>query len=422
MTGIRAVKQRSNIGNNIRIAIVGGGVNYHVISRPSKKLSSHKHDVDLVGDDFNGRNEPRAGGIIKDCDGLGTMMASLLVDETNGELNVAPGAIITSYRVKGCTGHTTAKLVYTAMDKIYNDARKLIDYAVAGITVITPVGANSIADIWQLGYTPTLVHAVPRRLARVDFLQNPPFLVIGSTELEHVKQSSRHVYTSRPELAAAYFAGLVAIYARANSNIRMDYEKLRPVFSAAATPMVYNENKKHSVILQGYGLVNIAKALGHTYTPPSLTITRGVPYDTNSNSMNQQQQQQQQQDNSQTIVYSQEFQINSFNDQPITYKLNIEPATTMKLPINDPIVPVRYTQEAADATLDKNEIVVSKRQSAKFTVSIRVPIQSSTRFKYSGYSGYLTLTPVVNGAVLPTSKTYYMMTVNNKRRQSSMSE
>jgi hypothetical protein len=134
-------------------------------------------------------------------------------------------------------------------------------------------------------------------LERNGFVQPPDFIASGENlyVVDIINKSSKRVYVSRPELAAAYFGGLVALYTKTYSDIRVKHMKLKPIFSVVAKPFAYNQNEKRPIILRGNGLVNVATAYHQTFIPSLMSIKRDTFQDISNNS------------NQQHIIYVQEF-------------------------------------------------------------------------------------------------------------------
>jgi subtilisin family serine protease len=126
------VHATGNKGKGIKVAIVDGGVDYTRAPLGGCFGTGCKiaGGYDLVGDDFDGTNDPVPDNDpFDECYQHGSIVAGIIGANDN-EYNVtgvAPEASIYVYRVFSCNQYTTNDIVFQAMQRAYNDGADIIN-------------------------------------------------------------------------------------------------------------------------------------------------------------------------------------------------------------------------------------------------------------------------------------------------------
>ncbi|WVQ82219.1 hypothetical protein IAT38_004347 [Cryptococcus sp. DSM 104549] len=133
------VQAGGNKGKGIKIGIIDGGVDY--TREPLGGCFGSGCKVaggwDFVGDDYDGTNTPVPDADpFDDCYTHGTIVAGIIGANDN-EYNVpgvAPEASLYVYRTFGCNGATTDDLVFTAMQRAYDEDMDVINLSVGEVS------------------------------------------------------------------------------------------------------------------------------------------------------------------------------------------------------------------------------------------------------------------------------------------------
>ncbi|CAI2185278.1 2507_t:CDS:2, partial [Funneliformis geosporum] len=130
---VEAREQFGIDGSGIKVGIIDTGIDY---KHPAlggcfkKKDCKVQFGFDFVGDDFDGKNEPKPDDDpLDECVGHGTHAAGIIAgeDSTNNVTGIAPKVILGAYRIFGCNGETTSELVIKAMEKAFEDGMDIIN-------------------------------------------------------------------------------------------------------------------------------------------------------------------------------------------------------------------------------------------------------------------------------------------------------
>ncbi|KAH7313735.1 subtilase [Stachybotrys elegans] len=139
MTQVDKVHTEGITGRDITIAVIDTGIDYNhpALGGCFGQGCLVNGGFDLVGDDFDGFNQPMPDDDPMDCEGHGTEVAGIIAAQENemGLLGVAPGASLTAYRIFGCPGlsgvRTTNEVQLAALNRAYEDGANVIHmYAV----------------------------------------------------------------------------------------------------------------------------------------------------------------------------------------------------------------------------------------------------------------------------------------------------
>src|SRR5215471_899446 len=119
-------------GNLIRVAVIDTGIDYKHPDLggcfgPGCRVSM---GYDLVGDAYNGANDPVPDPDPMDCAGHGTHVSGIIGANGHGQAGhvtgVAPGVTFHVYRVFGCTGSTSDDNVLAALEMALSDGTDIV--------------------------------------------------------------------------------------------------------------------------------------------------------------------------------------------------------------------------------------------------------------------------------------------------------
>ncbi|OAA67489.1 Peptidase S8, subtilisin-related protein [Cordyceps fumosorosea ARSEF 2679] len=123
-------------GAGVKLAAIDSGVDYKHPALggcfgPGCKVS---FGYDLVGDAFNGGNQPHPDPDPMDCGSHGTHVSGILAAGPNsaGFTGVAPGLTLGMYRVFGCSGGTGTDILMAAAARAARDGAQIISCSVGG--------------------------------------------------------------------------------------------------------------------------------------------------------------------------------------------------------------------------------------------------------------------------------------------------
>ncbi|PHH58705.1 hypothetical protein CDD82_2765 [Ophiocordyceps australis] len=138
MTQVDRLRSEGYTGRGLKIAVIDSGIDY---THPALgngcfgKGCLVSFGTDLVGDDFTGGNEPKAGGNPMDCSGHGTHVAGIIAAQPNrmGFTGAAPGVRLGAYRVFGCKGQSSFDVLISAFNQAYEDGADMISASIVGV-------------------------------------------------------------------------------------------------------------------------------------------------------------------------------------------------------------------------------------------------------------------------------------------------
>ncbi|KAG5920880.1 hypothetical protein E4U42_006050 [Claviceps africana] len=131
MTQVDRLHAENVTGAGISVALIGSGIDF---SHPALGNGCYgkgclvSFGYDFVGDAYGDTNKPVPGGVPKDCQGWGTVLAGVLAAQANplGFTGVAPGITLGAYRIMGCKEGATTDLFLQAMLKASQDKANII--------------------------------------------------------------------------------------------------------------------------------------------------------------------------------------------------------------------------------------------------------------------------------------------------------
>ncbi|OAA58972.1 Peptidase S8, subtilisin-related protein [Niveomyces insectorum RCEF 264] len=139
MTQIDQLRAKGITGKGIRVGIVDTGVDYlHPALGgcfgPGCLVS---FGFDLVGDAYNGTNQPQPNATHPpmDCNGHGTHVSGILAAQGNNPFSVvgaAPGVELGMFRVFGCQGNVNDDVLIAAFNRAYEAGADIITSSVGG--------------------------------------------------------------------------------------------------------------------------------------------------------------------------------------------------------------------------------------------------------------------------------------------------
>ncbi|KAK1222039.1 hypothetical protein PQX77_015138 [Marasmius sp. AFHP31] len=136
MTGVDRLHNQGITGEGINIGILDTGIDYMHPALgngfgPGFKVIG---GYDLVGDKFNGTNEPIPDSDPLDqCYGHGTHVAGIIGADPGNQYNisgVAYSASLSAYRIFGCTGDTTDDVVVEALLMAHKDGQDVLNLSI----------------------------------------------------------------------------------------------------------------------------------------------------------------------------------------------------------------------------------------------------------------------------------------------------
>lgn len=163
MTQVNRLRDAGFVGEGIKVAIVDTGVDYKHPDLggcfgPGCLIS---FGYDLVGDAFNGSDNPIPGPDPSDCRGHGTHVAGIIAaqaDNSFGVIGAATGVTLGAYRVLGCNGSSPNDVLISAFNMAYEDGADIITASVGG-----PSGWSE--DPWSVVVSRIVENGVPCTLA-----------------------------------------------------------------------------------------------------------------------------------------------------------------------------------------------------------------------------------------------------------------
>ncbi|KAJ0329893.1 hypothetical protein COL5a_003721 [Colletotrichum fioriniae] len=137
MTQVDKLRNEGIVGSGIRVAVIDTGVDYlHPALGgcfgPGCLVS---WGADLVGDAYNGTNNPVSGPDPMDCNGHGTHVAGIIAAQPGnpvGVVGAATGVSLGAYRVFGCSGKVTNDVVIAAYNMAYEAGADIITTSIGG--------------------------------------------------------------------------------------------------------------------------------------------------------------------------------------------------------------------------------------------------------------------------------------------------
>ncbi|KAH7304020.1 peptidase S8/S53 domain-containing protein [Stachybotrys elegans] len=130
MTQIDKMHAEGITGKGIKIAVIDSGIEYThpALGGCFGEGCLVTSGYDFVGDDFTGYNNAMPDNDPMDCRGHGTHVAGIISAQENefGIFGAAPGAVLSAYRVFGCTGVTTSDIIIAAYNAAYEDGADII--------------------------------------------------------------------------------------------------------------------------------------------------------------------------------------------------------------------------------------------------------------------------------------------------------
>ncbi|KAK4638785.1 hypothetical protein QC761_704520 [Podospora bellae-mahoneyi] len=138
MTQVNKFKEAGITGKGIKIAVIDTGIDYTHPALggcfgPGCLVS---YGADLVGDAFNGANQPRPDNDpVDNCNGHGTHVAGIIAAQSNnpyGIVGAAEGVQLGAYRVFGCQGDVGNDLLIAAYNMAYEAGSDIITASIGG--------------------------------------------------------------------------------------------------------------------------------------------------------------------------------------------------------------------------------------------------------------------------------------------------
>src|SRR5262249_55685966 len=124
-------------GDGIRVAVIDTGIDYKHPDLggcfgPGCRVSM---GYDLVGDAYDGTNDPVPDPDPMDCNGHGTHVSGIVGANGHGQAGhvtgVAPGVTLHMYRVFGCTGSTTDDNIVAALEMALSDGADIVSMSIS---------------------------------------------------------------------------------------------------------------------------------------------------------------------------------------------------------------------------------------------------------------------------------------------------
>jgi minor extracellular serine protease Vpr len=189
-------------GNGIKVGIIDSGIDLQHPDFGSRVVGG----TDFVGNVYDSSsldpaiNTPAPDNDPDDCGGHGTHVAGIV--GANGTVKgVAPGVMLTPYKVFGCTGTTASDVMIAAMERALEDGMDVINMSIgagfqwpnfptgqaidrlaqAGLIVVASGGNNGTSGMYASGAPGNSESAIA--VASVDNIvsQQPAFTVSGSS-------------------------------------------------------------------------------------------------------------------------------------------------------------------------------------------------------------------------------------------------
>ncbi|KAJ3490266.1 hypothetical protein NLG97_g5818 [Lecanicillium saksenae] len=289
-------------GQGVKVAAIDSGVDYTHPALggcfgPGCKVS---FGYDLVGDAFNGNNQPQPDSDPKDCGSHGTHVSGIIIAEANdaGFTGVAPGVTFGMYKVFGCGGGTGTDILMAAAARAAQDGAQIISCSVGGAYgwsddgfsyllsklskekgIITTVAASNDGSHGAFYSSGSSNGASVNSIASVDLTQTPStFSSWGPTMEMNFKPQfggpGRDILSTLPgnkygkasgtSMSAPMVAGAVALLSQAMG--RVDPDHMQRMLAANAKPLQFNDGSNTYNVLaptaqQGAGLVQAMDTL-----------------------------------------------------------------------------------------------------------------------------------------------------------------
>jgi subtilisin family serine protease len=138
MTGVDRLHKEGLDGKGVKVAVIDTGIDY---SHPALggcygKGCLVSFGSDLVGDDYDGFNEPKPSDDPMDCNGHGTHVAGTIAAQFDenpfGIVGAAPGVELGAYRVIGCDGSVQNDVLIAAYHEAYEAGADVITASIGG--------------------------------------------------------------------------------------------------------------------------------------------------------------------------------------------------------------------------------------------------------------------------------------------------
>ncbi len=283
MTGADTVQNELGFdGTGIKIGIIDSGIDLEHPDFAGRIIGG----FDFVGDAYDSNNpdlppvpEPgegsRPGG--DDCGGHGTHVAGIAAaggDNTTGAARgVAPGALLSAYRVFGCDGSTSDDVIVQAIERAYEDGMDVVNLSLGsnngwpqdflslalsrvldlGMIPVASAGNNGRSGTWTVGSPAAgenviTVASYDNLFTRSKKLELPDGTAAGYSVLSGAPQaptdgtSEAIVYVGRGCAADTYVAeptGKVALITRGACGFNEKYQR---AFDAGAVGVIIENN------------------------------------------------------------------------------------------------------------------------------------------------------------------------------------
>ncbi|KAG6186757.1 hypothetical protein E4U35_002806 [Claviceps purpurea] len=131
MTQVDRLRAKGITGKGVKVAVIDGGIDYThpALGGCFGKGCLVSFGTDLVGDDFDGYNDPVPDDDPMDnCDGHGTHVAGIIAAQQNplGFTGAAPGVTLGAYRVFGCAEAAANDVIIDALNKAFEAGANII--------------------------------------------------------------------------------------------------------------------------------------------------------------------------------------------------------------------------------------------------------------------------------------------------------
>ncbi|KAG9060952.1 hypothetical protein KI688_007779 [Linnemannia hyalina] len=154
MTGVDVLHKKYKLtGKGVKVGIIDTGIDYKhpafaasgategCFARYGKNCRI-KYGWDFVGDDYDGRTEPKPDSDPMDCQGHGSHVAGIVggnaLNIKTGPkpatpwVGVAPEVTFGAYRIFGCAGSAGTDVIMSAMEMAFNDGMDIINMSLGG--------------------------------------------------------------------------------------------------------------------------------------------------------------------------------------------------------------------------------------------------------------------------------------------------
>ncbi|KAI9223852.1 peptidase S8/S53 domain-containing protein [Blastocladiella britannica] len=194
MTNVAQIKSQfpSLRGEGVKVGIIDTGIDWQhpAFAIPGQTCTEFKgpgcrvqYGLDLVGDNYDsntpGKDVPVPDADPMDCNGHGTHCAGITGGYDNVFEGVAPGIVLASYRVFGCTGSTSTDTIVAALESAYEDAMDVVSMSIGGGHVGADFAEGLAVDALSAGGTYVVSAASNSGTSGYSYVTSPSTSSLG---------------------------------------------------------------------------------------------------------------------------------------------------------------------------------------------------------------------------------------------------